>query len=176
MRCPRCGAENTGDLALCKRCWLPLGERQTAPRPEAERPRAAERRPTREPAPLFGVPYVERRDDVAGAVAETRSPRYAESAMPRQSIIEHSFQCEHPLSRPTPRAVMALVFGLLAILLFQLPTVAIPCDVLALVLGISEMSDVRQGRAPESSRNFAVPGIILAVVASFYIMLVLVRI
>jgi hypothetical protein len=122
-----------------------------AKKPVDERPRG----------PLFGVPYVDHKDDHAPPWVANESAPLVPVAPPYAYKMSPDPQAA-AMSGPSSRAYLAFVLGLLSIFMFCMVYLSVPLDLAAIVLGGLEIRDIRDGHAPLAGRGLATAAVVLA--------------
>ena len=166
MRCPKCGAENAEGITICKRCWSHVSPQPAPVEPESP-PSSAKPPKPRKPVddrprgPLFGVPYVEHKDEREPPWVAPDSAPLAPVTPPYSYKIPTDPQVA-AMAGPSSRAYLAFVLGLLSIFMFCMVYLSVPLDLAAIVLGGLEIRDIRDGQAPLAGRGLATAAVVLA--------------
>lgn len=163
ITCPKCGAQNLTELKVCKRCWASLLQPEASqPAPPAEPPedpKAHGTSPPQQRGPLFGVGYMDATYRPAEAPRMTVGPGPLAQTPGNPSF--EGFSAYAPTVTNSPRSTAAIIFSVLAVLLFCLFHMSIPIDLVAIILGVTEIKAIHNGTAPIGGRAYALTGLIV---------------
>ncbi|MBK6316554.1 MAG: zinc ribbon domain-containing protein [Blastocatellia bacterium] len=155
MTCPKCGAPIAPGLRFCKQCWSPV-EGSTAV-PHADISTATEEpKPREQRGPLFGVGYNEPAEPASGplrATSVTPAPLVAPQwTSPALSPSE---------GKPSSRAIAAMMFGLLSVVLFCGFFFTMPVDLAGIALAFFELRAIARGERPIAGKNLSMIGLVI---------------
>lgn len=179
MFCTRCGAENSEDAVFCRKCGNNLGteEAREAQAGQEERsvppsPPGKVAQPDQAVASQPGPPVEgDRSGQAAQAGTGEQTPADIPVPPPPTAVVKPWMAPPRPVypGYVVPRSdglcIAGMVLGIIGLVLFWVPYVAIPCGILAIIFGAIGIRNVQQSPQTKTGQGMGVAGLVTGILA-----------
>lgn len=159
MYCSHCGAQNSDDARFCSRCGNPLstaGMEAGTPSGESE--------------PRITAPSEAKMGEGQVSESEETLPSPPESSIPPTNVqpwtsTGYPYYPSYGATRTDGLCVAGMVLGIIGLVLFWIPYLAIPCGILGIILGSIGIKNVQNEPQLKTGQGMGVAGLVTGILA-----------